>query len=655
MRYPGLFSPITVGNLKLKNRIIATPASTLCLTPEGYMNPEAIAYYELKAKGGAAAVTLGESITHRPTGKSQTRQIAIDDDEAIPGLMDLVDAVKRHGAAPSLEFAHGGKHANVTNWGRRSIEKDLKRYGPVKDIVSGFEIEEMPEDVMYTIAEAYADCARRAKLCGFEMILVHGGHGWLLHQFLSRTNTRKDQYGGEKLENRARFPLMLVKAVRDAVGPNFPIEFRMSGAEDEYEPGGYDIKEGIEIAQMFEPYVNIIEVSAGNHEVPDAYVITHPGMFDPLGRNVHLAAEVKKHVNCAVATVGALGDPDLMEKIIQSGKADIVGLGRSLLCDPFLPKKAWLGKTEEITKCMRCFTCTSNLLVGKKAICPLNPEIGRELEWKYPVPKGEKKKVAVIGAGPAGMECVLEAVKQGHEVTLVEKSDKMGGSLNFAQGVPFKQELYNFSKKLEKQVLESGAKVLMNTEADAELIKKLGADVVVAAVGAEPIIPKIPGYDRENVVIGAEVGLPGHEVKGDKIVIIGGGLVGCEAGINLAWQGKDVTVVEMMPEVAGDMGTFSKFALMKELRRCVKIRTGVAAKEISDAGVTVEDKDGNRETIPADTVVMAVGMRSLDAKVEELRAASEEFYVIGDAKRPRKLLQAISDGLFAARDIGLYK
>ena len=554
-----------------------------------------------------------------------------------------------------MEFAHGGKHANVTNWGTRSIRGDIKRYGPVKDVVSGFEIEEMPEEVMYTIAEAYADCARRAKICGFEMILIHGGHGWLLHQFLSRTNTRKDQYGGEKLENRARFPLMLVKAVRDAVGPNFPLEFRMSGAEDEYQPGGYDIKEGIEMAQIFEPYVNIIEVSAGNHEVPDAYVITHPGMFDPMGRNVHLAAEVKKHVKCAVATVGALGDPDLMEEILQSGKADIVGLGRSLLCDPYLPKKAWLGKTEEIVKCMRCFTCTSNLLVGKKAVCPLNPEIGRELEWKYPVPKGEKKRVAVVGGGPAGMECAIEAVKQGHDVTLYEKSDKLGGSLNFAQGVPFKQELYHFKKRLEEQLQASGAKICMNTEVDAEFLQNSDAQVVIAAVGAEPIVPRIPGIDRENVVIGAQVGLPGHAVHGEKIVVIGGGLVGCEAAINLAWQGKDVTVVEMLPEVAPDAGTFSKFALMKELRRCVKVKTGAAAKEISAAGVTIEDKDSKLETLPADSVVVAVGMRALDAKVEELRGVSEEFYVIGDAKKPRKLLQAMTDGLFAARDIGIYQ
>jgi hypothetical protein len=291
------------------------------------------------------------------------------------------------------------------------------------------------------IVAAYAHVAGLAKRAGFEMLMIHGGHGWLLNQFLSPLfNHRTDEYGGS-LENRCRLAVEVLAAVREAVGPFFPIEFRMSAAE--FVEGGYDIEEGVRIAQMVEPYVDLIHASAGTYQ--KTFGITHPSMFTEHGRNVFLAAEIKKHVKKPVATIGGLNDPAQMEEIIASGKADVVYMGRALLADPFLPNKVMANKDEDIVRCLRCFTCMAERAATSTRRCTVNPLIGRELEGDEVYPAPVKKKVLVAGGGPGGLYAAYTAARRGHEVILCEKEGALGGILKSEQALPFKYEMYQLA------------------------------------------------------------------------------------------------------------------------------------------------------------------------------------------------------------------
>ena len=353
-KFPHLCSPLKIGNVTLRNRMISSPMAFPDITEEGHVTRDAIAFYELRAKGGAAAVTLSECIVHIATGKSHARHINLQDENVLAGLTHTARAIKRHGALANVELSHGGKYSNV------DIRKDKRgdapvRYGASAEVMpDGARVEAMPIDLIHEIVEAFGQGAALVKRAGFDMLLVHGGHGWLIQQFFSpATNHRTDEYGCDSLENRSRFALEVLDSIRAAVGPGFPIEFRMSG--EEHIHGGYDVNEAIRFARLIEDKVDLLHVSTGAHE--NSFTITHPSMFVERGCNVHLAAEIKKHVKVPVACIGALNDPHEMEEIIASGKADVVEMARALLADPFLPKKVMLGRDDEIRRCIRCYTC----------------------------------------------------------------------------------------------------------------------------------------------------------------------------------------------------------------------------------------------------------------------------------------------------------
>ena len=649
--FPHLLSPLNIGPLTLKNRIVSAPTSVPHLNENGTINSEVIAFYEEKARGGCAVVTVGESIVRIRDGKSHPRQIPLDHPEVMTGLTQLADAIHAHGAYASIELSHGGGlcppdfipgHEAI---GPSDIIKD-------KDGTCGHpsafysKIHGLTEA---EIAEIVADFGRAAALvkhCGFDLCMIHGGHGWLLHQFLSPlTNQRTDRFGGS-LENRARFALMVIDSVRKAAGPNFPIEFRMSGSERT--EGGFDLETGIGFAKLIDGKVDLIHVSAGTQENEYSEVLMHPSIFQQHGENVRYAAEIKQHVKTPVVTVGALSEPDKMEEILATGQADVLALGRQLMADPYLPKKLANGHPDWVVPCLRCHECMGSMMSTRTIRCTVNPVIGRERWESLRPPAASAKKVLIAGGGPGGMAAAIYAARRGHRVILCEASSRLGGALSFADRVDFKRNILLYESWLERTLPLEGVEVRLNTEVTPELVRHEAPDALFIAVGSDPIIPPFPGVDGANVIVGKT--LTPDTPLGHRVTVIGGGLVGCETGIHLAKDGHEVTVVEMAPDVAMDCGHFHRVALMEELKR-VTLYTSTRCVSISAGGVTVQTPDGAEALISADTVVLAVGMRARSQKVDELRGLVAHTVVIGDCNRPGKILTAVRNGYDAAMDL----
>jgi 2,4-dienoyl-CoA reductase-like NADH-dependent reductase (Old Yellow Enzyme family)/thioredoxin reductase len=644
LKYKRLFEPIRLGNTLFRNRVFGAPTGYQNMTKDGIVGADAAFYYERKAMGGAAAVTVGECVVDSALGKGALFHICLDNPFALHGLADIAGAIRRQGAVASAELQHAGMFAN-----RRTAEPG-PAYGPVECDDDGRQVFEMTEEIIARTIEKYAAAAAFAKQCGFGMVTIHGGHGWLISQFLSPTlNTRKDKWGGAPIENRARIAVAICDAVRKAVGPGFPIEIRISGSE--CYAGGYGIDEGVAFAKQLDGHVDLIHVSAGSHEVEEVFTVTHPSMFLPDGVNVQYAAEVKKHVRTPVATVGALSDPALMEDILASGKADVVEVARGLLADPDLPRKARAGKEDEIRKCMRCLACFSELMKVGRFYCAINPESGREAEMRFSLPPARKKRVLVAGGGVAGMQAALTCAKRGHEVVLCEKSERLGGILLCEEDVPFKQGLTRYIGLQSKLLAKAGVDVRLGTPVTAAYAADIGADTVVAALGARPLVPAIDGVDGANV-LSAEEAYRNPASVGKTVVILGAGLVGAELAILLSMRGKKVRVAEMLGEL-NDGGNFmhAKALAVEIARYAIEINFFAKAVRIDAGGVLCETPNGELY-LAADTVIYALGQRPLQEEAVALGRGAREFYLIGDCVSPKNIMEATATAHAIARNIG---
>ena len=646
--YPHLSSPITIGGTTFRNRMFSAPMGGPDIANDGCIGPKSTAFYELRGKGGAAAVTVSELMVHPATDGSHAYHL----DESILNSLACAtytaDAIRRHGAIPSLELSHSGQFAG-TYMTDKSKQHGLAQWGPSDGVrADGVEVRALTHDMIDEIVAAYGHVAGLAKRAGFEMLMIHGGHGWLINQFLSPLfNHRGDEYGGS-LENRCRFAIRVLQAVREATGPRFPIEFRMSGAE--FCEGGYDLDEGVRIAQEIEPYCDLLHVSAGTYQ--KTFGITHPSMFEEHGRNVFLAAEIKRHVSVPVATLGGLNDPDQMEDIVASGKADVVYMGRALLADPYLPRKVVENREQDIVRCRRCFTCMAERAATSTRRCTVNPIIGREMEGDevVPVAPERRRRVVVAGGGPGGLYAAWTAARRGHDVILLEKEAELGGILKSEQALPFKREMYQLTSTYERFCRQAGVDIRLSCEATSELVEELGADALIVAVGSEPLVPPIPGIDGPNVIVVNDYYRHADEVA-DTVVVMGGGLAGCECAVHLAQEGRRVSLVEMRDALAPDANVRHRPLLLAQIARLgIDVRLGHQVLSVGEDGVTCRAGD-DEVHVAGSTVICALGQRSRVATVESLQDAAPFVRVIGDAARVGTITNAVYWGYHAALDI----
>ena len=643
---PHLCSPITIGNVTFRNRMFSAPMGGTDITNDGCIGPKSTAFYELRAKGGAAAVTVSECMVHPATDGSHAYHLDESILNSLASATYTADAIRRHGAIPSLELSHSGMYSG-TYMTDKSRQKGLAQWGPSACTrPDGVPVGELTKEMIADIVRSYGHVAGLAKRAGFEMIMIHGGHGWLINQFFSPYfNHRGDEYGGS-LENRCRFAVEVLQSVRAAVGPGFPIEFRMSGSE--LFEGGYDLAEGCRIAQQIEPYINLLHVSAGTYQ--RGFGDTHPSMFKEHGCNVYLAAEIKKHVSVPVATIGSLNDPAQMEEIIASGKADVVYMARALLADPQLPNKVMANREGEIVRCLRCFTCMAERAATATRRCTVNPLIGREPEGDTVYPAPEKKKVLVAGGGPGGLYAAYTAARRGHQVILCEKDGELGGILKSEQALPFKREMYELAGTYADLARKAGVEIRLNTAVTPELAEIEAPDALIIAVGSAPLVPPIPGLDGDNVVIVNNYYKEKDKVT-DDVVVFGGGLAGCECAIHLGQEGKRVHLVEMRDALAPDANVRHRPLLLKEIERYATVHTGCKGLEVRSDGIVCETKNGERILVPGTSVICALGQRSRTAGVDALRDCAPFVRVIGDAAKVSTITNAVYWGYHAALDI----
>ena len=645
-KYPNLTSPITLGKVTFRNRIFSAPMGATDITADCCPGPRTQGFYELRAKGGAAAVTVSELVVHPDTDGSHMLHLDLETVGCLAAHTFVADAIRRHGAVPSIELSHSGQYAG-TYMSDKNKKASLNQWGPSDGTrPDGRPVKALSKEQIDDIVKTYGEKATLCKRAGYEMIMVHAGHGWLLHQFLSPyLNHRTDEYGGS-LENRIRIVREVLASVRNAVGPDFPIEVRLSGSE--LFDGGYGIEDGIKIAQAVEDLVDLIHVSAGSYQF--GFFNTTPPMFDEHGVNVWLAAEIKKHVKKPVATIGALSDPEQMERIIAEGKADVVYMGRQLLADPFHPQKVMSGQEDRIVKCLRCYTCMAERPVTFTRRCAVNPLIGREIEGMEVVPARKSKKVMVVGGGVAGLKAAVTAAQRGHKVILCEKADKVGGILKSEEAISFKHEMYELGVVLERQAKDEGVEIRLNTTVTPEYVEKEGVDALILAVGSTPIVPPIPGIDSDNVIIVNDYYLNKDKVS-DSVVVLGGGLAGCECAIHLGMEGKKVELVEMRDTLAADCNIRQRPILMRKVAEFSTAHTEYVGQKITAEGVICKDKEGNEVLVPGKTVICALGQRSNRADVDALRGCAPFVREVGDCVRPANITKAIYEAYHAALDI----
>lgn len=644
--YPHLTSSMKVGRTYYKNRVFFSSHNQPFCRSGGMITDEGIAYYEARAKGGCAQVSLGETPVdgiHAFKGDLEEHlQINVEPTYAFRIRMGkLVTAIHAHNCKLGIQLLHAGQAATDP-------------IGPVGFVrEDGVEVQEMDEGLMQEVIKGFVDSATMARRLGFDQIQIHGGHGWLLSQFVSPLyNKRTDEYGGS-LENRLRFPIRVLKAVREAIGPNMILEYRISGAE--FVEGGYTNEEACEICAGLDPYVDTFQISAGVYQNPDTRM--YPTIFDPHCLNCGLAANIKKHVTKPVIAVGSIMTPEQAEDLIASGAVDFVAMARTLIAEPEFVNKCITGRRDELIPCIRCFNCMSGstgfLGPSTQLQCTMNPRTGLESWIPEHLPKTESpKKIVAIGGGPGGLAAAIFGREAGHEVIVFEKGNKLGGNLLFTDLDEHKFDLKRGKDFLVDRALKSGAEIRTNCEATPENVMAEKPDVIIAATGSEPLILPLPGMDR--TIEPLDVYHMTDEELGDTVLFIGGGLVGCETAYSAACRGKKVIIVEMLDRLASeDTMNANNMKLFKKLDEYgAEIYLNTRCLGAEEGGITVMTADGDERFIAADTIVSSAGRRPKSSEAYAFEDCAPMLVPVGDCVKIGKILQAIRSVYFTIGDLG---
>jgi 2,4-dienoyl-CoA reductase-like NADH-dependent reductase (Old Yellow Enzyme family)/thioredoxin reductase len=629
-----LFEPITIRGMTLKNRIVMPPMQVSL----GFRNARAQAYFTERARGGVGAII---------TPATSVDSFIFDDAwgqvggaaRFINGARLLVNAVHDAGAKVGIQLWHG-------NYLPQGIGMMDTRGQPVAPSPKE-EMRELTVDEIHSITLKFALAAVGAELAGFDFVELHGAHGYLLSQFFSPAfNRRTDEYGGD-LRGRMRFALECVSTTRTALGENYPIFFRVGAWEDM--AAGIKTEQAVQFAAELEKAgVDVIDVSVGHLEEPG--FVASPGPDKPMGTFAHLAEAIKKKVTIPVVAVGRINTPEVAEALLVKGKADLVAIGRQLIADPLWPTKVAAGQIEDVVPCISCNVCLDTAFAAGELKCSVNASLAKEAEYALR-PAERKKKVLVIGGGPAGMEAARTAAMRGHEVALWEKKEKLGGQLLLAAVAPHKEVINSLNKYMAVQLKKAGVQVILGHEVTAESVKATGHEVVVLATGSTLSVPDIPGSRRDNVALASDV-LAGKEEVGDRVVIIGGELVGCETADYLTQKGRTVTVMRRGPHMAVGVNQQARENLLARLRKNrVTTLTGVTYEEITDKGLVITDREGRRQNIEADTIVLATGANPNTQLAAELKHLNVSLHLIGDCVTPAKIADAIRDGARVGREI----
>lgn len=640
-KYPKLFEPLRVNKVTLKNRIISAPLGS---------NTD-------KSLSGIGMIIRG---TSGSVDDSRMRlspgPYCFEDLFKAAKVREEVSIIRQRGAKAEFELCHCGQFAMV--------EKGDYAIGPVSYIrEDGTEVRAMDEEMMNDIANKFAKSALDAKEYGFDGILLHFGHGWLPAEFLSPYfNKRTDEYGG-CFENRIKFPTMIVDRVRKAVGPDYMLDMRISG--DEHIEGGMKIDEVAAFIKSIEDKIDMVHISCGVEVSNETKIYMSPTAYAPHKINAALAKTVKEQVKIPVAVVGGIMTPEEAEEILEEGCADAVVIGRQLIADPWWVKKAWEGCSEDIVPCIRCMNCynpyqyrteaekRSHVGMNSVPCCSVNPRYLHEDRVPDVIPPaGDRKKVIVVGGGPAGMKAAITAAQRGHEVILYEKEAELGGQLICSEYDSSKQDLKRMKDYLITQIKKTEVKVYLNTKANPELLKEEKADSIILALGAYPVELPMVGKEKNQIFNCIEAYKHMDEVGGN-VVIIGGGSIGCELGVDLAKTGKNVTILEIGSVLNRTLNDIMKTALMTEMKKYLNLTaiTNISCREIREHSVTAETEDGNVKEFPADTVIFAAGMKSRIDEANEFYGIAQDTNIIGDANRVGTVWNALEDGYYISANL----
>jgi 2,4-dienoyl-CoA reductase-like NADH-dependent reductase (Old Yellow Enzyme family)/thioredoxin reductase len=639
-RFDNLFSTIRIRGMELSNRVVMPPMGTLLGNPDGTVSEAVIAYLKRRAEGGPGLI-MTEIVGVHPNGLSINTQLSAFDDRFIPGLKRLVDVAHERDIKIAMQIHHAGRESFF-------MLAEGKAIGPsaIPSLIYGMPPREMTEEDIGEMITAFGSAARRAREAGFDAVEVHGAHGYLLTQFLSvLSNQREDSYGGS-MKNRARFITEILAEVRKEVGEDFPISLRLS--VDECIKGGYTARD---IAPILPDFVSsgadMIHASFGTHGSPGG-ITSAPIEYEP-GFNAWLAREVKEAVNVPVIAVGRFTEPALADAVIERGDADLVAFGRQFLADPDFLTKAKEGRSGDICTCIACNQgCIERLMLGEGKIrCAINPETGQETI--YPEgPAAKPRTVWVIGAGPGGLTAAHEAARLGHNVTLFEEKGETGGLVRIGSRAPFKKAYGEWIEWLTRETEKRGVKILTNTTVSDEMIGEKRPETVILASGGTPIVPDIPGIDLENVRDALEV-LAGNEKPGKNVVILGGGQTGMEVADFAASRGSSVTIVEMLKRSPVMKLTSHGYMLHRRIRESgCTLLLNTTVKKIEEDSVIIESEGEERTLSPVDQVIVAAGIEPCEVLTKTLEEENIPYFIIGDAKKPRRIMEATDEGANAA-------